>query len=124
MAAPRGKFKLNRKTVRHIARSDGGLKDALHDAAERTADNAGPNATIETYTTDRMVAGIVVPADEQARDGVATRAAQQTASGAKVRPLVSRSQWRFEFRRSAADASRRAKVSGRYSSLPERKRVS
>jgi hypothetical protein len=120
MATSRGTFKLNRRTVRTIMREDNGLKAALHDAAEETREGAGPNATIDEYRTDRMVAGIIVPADEQARDGVATRAAQQTASRARVRPFRSRAEWRFQFSRDATAARARARVSGGYSSLPAR----
>lgn len=120
MAATQGKFKLNRRTVRTIMREDNGLEAALEDAAEETLSEAGPNATIDKYRTDRMVAGIVVPADEQARDGTATRAAQQTASRNKARPIVSRAQWRYLHRLNRADAKARAAVSPRYASLPAR----
>lgn len=124
MAAPAGKFKLNRKTVRELARGFGpggpALKAAVHGAAEETLAKAGPNATIDDYRTDRVVSGIVVPADEQARDGVATRAAQQTSAEHKTRPFVSRAQWRRGYLVDEAEAHKRAKVSARYSSLPER----
>src|SRR6185436_14604808 len=78
LMAPRGKFKLNRKTVGAILRgADRGLTEAVHDAAEEMKDKAGPGATVEDYKTDRVVSGIVVGAADQARNGTASKAAQQ-----------------------------------------------
>jgi len=67
-------FKRNAKTVEKILKNDPRLKAAVRAAAERVAAQI-PGARIEEYETDRYVAGVVVPADAQARDGVATRAA-------------------------------------------------
>jgi hypothetical protein len=114
-----GKFKLNRRTVRHIMREDDKLGEALVDVAEEMKDRAGPTATIDEYKTDRQVAGIVVGANEQARDGVATRAAQQTAAN-RARPFRSRAEWRHAYATAAANASRRARASRGWASLPER----
>jgi hypothetical protein len=51
-------------------------KTAVRAAAEKVAAQI-PGATITEYQTDRYVAGVVVPAVDQARHGVATRAAGQ-----------------------------------------------
>lgn len=118
--ATRGKFVLNKRTARHILRDDDGVKDALMDVAEDVADKAGPTATIDRYKTDRQVAGVVVGAAEQARDGAATRAAQQTVSENQGRPFRSRAQWRFYARNHPSEFRRRARAAA-YSGLPERK---
>lgn len=43
--------------------------------AEQVAAGAGPNAVVKTRVTDRARASVTVPADEQAVEGVLTRAA-------------------------------------------------
>jgi hypothetical protein len=67
-------FRLNKKTIREILKNDDGGKRA---AAARilAAMPADSGATIEIYTTDREVVGIVVGADKQAKNGLATKAA-------------------------------------------------
>lgn len=55
---------------------------AISDLASQVAGQAGPDAKIKTYTTDRAAAAVSVPAELQARDGVLTRAA--AAAGLEV----------------------------------------
>lgn len=128
--AATGKFKMNKRTIGHIMKHDGGLSQAVDDVAADVAADAGPNATVDTYTTDRHVGGVVVPAADQARSGTATRAAQGVASRAE-RPsstgspssgvgFVSRAQWRRAFAVGLAGADEAARASGSYASLPER----
>ncbi|WP_431231527.1 hypothetical protein ACQ856_18365 [Mycolicibacterium psychrotolerans] len=125
---PAGKFTLNRRTVSQIAKHDGKLADAVDDVAAEVAHRSGPGATVDTYTTDRHVGGVIVGAADQARDGVATKAAQSVAAGADrpptrggVRGFSSRAEWRHEFARGASNADARARASRAYHSLPERK---
>ena len=82
MAPRRPGLKLNRKTVAKILHNDKGGRAAVKAAAERILARVNdPEAFIAEYHTDRYVAGVVVPADKQARDGIGTRAAQAEASG-------------------------------------------
>ena len=74
--APKAGFRRNGKTISQILKNDPGLQAAVKAAAEKVAAQI-PGARIDEYTTDRYVAGVVVPAVDQARDGVATRAAGQ-----------------------------------------------
>ncbi|ABW88408.1 head-to-tail connector [Mycobacterium phage Evanesce] len=128
--APKGKFVLNRGTVRWAMNNDPHIAGAVDNVAEKVANDAGPNATVEHYRTDRKVSGVVVPAIDQARDGAATRAAQGVAAGARrrprtgdgVRPFKTRAEWRRAFATGAANASARAAVSRGYAVLPERRR--
>lgn len=127
--APRGKFKLDRRTVRMIAREDRRLAAAVDEVAEDVARQAGPSATVDHYTTDRHVGGVVVPATDQARDGRLTRAAQRTAARnaalgieSVARPFTSRAAWRRAFANNEQGAARRAAVSASYAALPERAR--
>lgn len=55
----------------------------VKDAADRVAAEAGEDATVSEYTTDRSAASVWVPAEQQARDGVLTRAA--AAAGLEVK---------------------------------------
>jgi hypothetical protein len=66
-------FRLNPKTIGHILKTEDGGKRAV--AAKTLAQMNDPEAFIEEYTTDREVIGIVVPADKQAKNGIATKAA-------------------------------------------------
>lgn len=66
-------FRRNSKTIGHILKTVDGGKRAI--AANILAEMNDPEAFIEEYMTDREVIGIVVPADKQAKDGVATKAA-------------------------------------------------
>lgn len=51
--------------------------------ARQVAAAAGDDAEVEEYTTDRAAATVSVPAEEQAKHGVLTRAA--SAAGLEVR---------------------------------------
>ncbi|WP_454199588.1 hypothetical protein [Nocardia sp. Marseille-Q1738] len=55
-------------------------------AAHRVAAEAGEDATVSEYTTDRAAAAVSVPAEQQARDGVLTRAAASVGLEVKARP--------------------------------------
>lgn len=66
-------FRLNKGTIAKILKTEDGGKREI--AQRILAQINDPEATIEVYTTDREVVGIKVPADKQARDGVATKAA-------------------------------------------------
>lgn len=66
-------FRRNSKTIGHILKTVDGGKRAI--AAKILAQMNDPEAFIEEYTTDREVIGIVVPADKQAKNGLATKAA-------------------------------------------------
>lgn len=75
-------FKLNRAggavVLKEIA------APAINAIAERIGAKAGPDAQVSKYTTDRAAAAVSVPAEQQARDGVLTKAA--AAAGLEVRP--------------------------------------
>lgn len=66
-------FRRNAKTIGHILKTADGGKRAI--AAKILAEMNDSEAFIEEYTTDREVIGIVVPADKQAKNGLATKAA-------------------------------------------------
>lgn len=51
--------------------------------AEQVAASTGTDAEVEHYTTDRSSASVRVPAEQQAKDGVLTRAA--SSAGLEVR---------------------------------------
>lgn len=70
--APRQGFIPNRKVIRSILRDDPGVGAALDAIAEPAAANAGGD--VRAYKTDRQVRSIEVDADEQAVNGVATKA--------------------------------------------------
>lgn len=57
--------------------------DVINQIAYQVATQAGPDAEVQTYQTDRAAAAVSVPADQQAVDGVLTRAA--SAAGLEVR---------------------------------------
>lgn len=66
-------FRRNRGTIAKILKTvDGGKRAA---AAKVLAQINDPEARLEIYTTDREVVGISVPADKQAKNGLATKAA-------------------------------------------------
>jgi hypothetical protein len=69
-----GKFVLDTKVIGDIAKHDPALSAAVDAAARSVLKDAGPNARIHTYTTDRHVAGITVPAIDQAKHGRLTKA--------------------------------------------------
>lgn len=74
-------FRLNRKGGEQVLKQV--ARGATNAAARRVAAAAGPDAVVEEYTTDRAAAVVKVPADQQARDGVLTKAA--AAAGLEVR---------------------------------------
>ena len=66
-------FRLNKGTIAKILKTvDGGKRDI---GAKILAQINDPEAKIDIFVTDREVVGIVVPADKQAKNGVATKAA-------------------------------------------------
>jgi len=66
-------FRRNAKVIGQILKTvDGGKRAA---AAAVLANINDPAAKIEIFQTDREVVGVVVPADLQAKDGLATKAA-------------------------------------------------
>ncbi len=68
-----GRFRLNKGTIGRILKTaDGGKREVAQKILAQIND---PDARIDIYTTDREVVGIVVQADLQAKDGVATKAA-------------------------------------------------
>jgi hypothetical protein len=73
MARKQG-FRRNAKTISEILKTvDGGKREAA--ARIMAAMPADSGAELDIYTTDREVVGIVVRADKQAKDGIATKAA-------------------------------------------------
>ena len=78
---PKSGFKRNGKTVARALHNDPGLIAAQRAAAQKIYDNLPDDvkaeAFITEYDTDRKVIAVVVPADAQAKHGVATRAAGQ-----------------------------------------------
>ena len=74
-------FRLNRKGGAEVLKKV--ARDATNAAAHRVGAAAGPDAVVEEYTTDRAAAVVKVPAEQQAKDGVLTKAA--AAAGFEVR---------------------------------------
>jgi len=70
-------FRRNAKTIAQILKTVDGGKRAIAQSILAKIDD--PDARIDIYTTDREVVGVVVPADKQAKNGIATKAA--AASG-------------------------------------------
>lgn len=82
---------------------------AVSELAQAVASGAGPDATVTTKVTKtRFVASVQVPAEQQATDGVLSRAAgalglvvhpygKATTERAKVVGFVSKRQWRWAF---------------------------
>lgn len=56
---------------------------AVNEVGRKVASGAGDEAEFEPYTTDRAAASVSVPAVQQAKDGVLTKAA--AAAGLEVR---------------------------------------
>lgn len=69
----RAGFRLNKATIGRILKTVDGGKRAAAQAILANIDD--PEARIDVYQTDREVVGIVVPADKQAKNGIATKAA-------------------------------------------------
>lgn len=65
-------FNANRKVIGDIAKNDPGIKARLRQLADQMAADAGGH--VEDYVTDRAVSAVVVDAEKQAKDGVATKA--------------------------------------------------
>lgn len=76
MVAEQPKFVLNNATVAAIAKSDPGLIAAVNAAAQkvRAAAASKHRVTVDYYTTDRHVAGVVCRAIDQVKHGALTRA--------------------------------------------------
>jgi hypothetical protein len=70
--AARGKFVRNPKVIREILETDPGVGAALDEVADPVAASAG--GTVERRVTDRQARIVVVKAEDQAKDGVATKA--------------------------------------------------
>lgn len=75
-------FRRNGKTISSILHNDPGGKAAVKAAAEKILARISPEdashsseAFLTEYHTDRYVVGVVVRADDQAKYGTATRAA-------------------------------------------------
>jgi hypothetical protein len=66
-------FKLNRKGGAEILKEL--AAQHVNALARQIADHAGQAAEVDEYTTDRAAASVGVPAYQQAKDGVLTRAA-------------------------------------------------
>lgn len=76
------KFRLNYKGGGQVLKELAAQQ--INAVARQVAAGAGPDAELETYTTDRAAASVSVPAEQQAKDGALTRAA--SAAGLEVRP--------------------------------------
>ena len=74
-------FKLNRAGGAEVLKQL--AAGAVNAVAAQVAAQAGPDAELSEYTTDRAVASVSVPAEQQAVDGVLTKAAG--AAGLEVR---------------------------------------
>jgi hypothetical protein len=76
---------LNRAAIAHLLKSPA-FAAMVNEVAHRVAAEAGEDATVSEYTTDRSAASVWVPAEQQARDGVLTRAAAAVGLEVKQRP--------------------------------------
>jgi hypothetical protein len=74
-------FKLNYKGGAEVLKEL--AAQHINALARQVADRAGDEAVVEEYTTDRAAATVSVPAAQQAKDGVLSRAA--AAAGLEVR---------------------------------------
>lgn len=74
-------FKLNRAGGAEVLKEL--AAQHVNALAREVADRAGDEAVVEEYTTDRAAATVSVPAVQQAKDGVLSRAAG--AAGLEVR---------------------------------------
>lgn len=72
---------LHHKNIEKVLKSQG-VAALVNQTARRVADLAGPDADVDEYTTDRGAASVAVPAEQQAIDGVLTRAA--AAAGLEI----------------------------------------
>lgn len=74
-------FKLNRRGGAEVLKELAAQQ--INAIAQQIAAQAGPDAEVDEYTTDRAAAAVRVPAEQQAKDGALTRAA--AAAGLEVR---------------------------------------
>lgn len=82
MSRGRSGFRLNRKGGAEVLNElSAPMINAL---GQQIAAAAGPDAEFEPYTTDRAGASVRVPAEQQAKDGVLTKAV--AAAGYEVVP--------------------------------------
>lgn len=72
MARRKQGFVRNHKAIGRILRSKA-VADFVHAVAAQGAERAG--GWVEDYITDRRVSAVVVHAEDQAKDGAATKAA-------------------------------------------------
>ena len=118
MARRKG-FQTNRKVIGDILKNDPGVVAALRSIGDDAKNRAGGDAELREYTTDRHVVSLEVDAEEQAIDGVGTRAVNEAAAAFR-----SRRQWRRAFAEGDDDAHERAKATTKgYRGLPERSRA-
>jgi len=75
------KFTLDRKGGAEVLKQIAAAQ--INALAHQVGARAGKDAEVEEYTTDRAAASVTVPAEQQAKDGVLTRAA--AAAGLEVR---------------------------------------
>lgn len=75
------KFRLDRKGGAEVLKQLAAPR--VNELARQIAANAGEDAKVDEYTTDRAAAAVTVPAERQAKDGALTRAA--SAAGLEVR---------------------------------------
>lgn len=74
-------FRLDRKGGAEVLKQFSA--PSVNALAQQVANAAGEDAEVVEYTTDRAAASVRVPAEQQAKDGVLTRAA--AAAGLEVR---------------------------------------
>ncbi len=74
-------FRLNRAGGAEVLKQLAAAQ--INALAHQVGNQAGADAEVDEYTTDRAAASVSVPAHQQARDGVLTRAA--AAAGLEVR---------------------------------------
>lgn len=67
-------LKIDKKAIAALAKG-AAAQSVVTEVANSIAAAAGPGAEVREYTTDRAVASVAVAADDQAADGVLSRAA-------------------------------------------------
>ncbi|MCT7372693.1 hypothetical protein A7R75_27190 [Mycolicibacterium llatzerense] len=72
MASRKQGFVRNHKAIGRIMRSQH-VAEFVHDVVEPVAEKNG--LTVDDYITDRRVSALMVEAEDQAKDGTATKAA-------------------------------------------------
>ena len=72
-------FRLNKKTIARILHTeDGGKREIAERLRVQMND---PEVRVEVYQTDREVVALIVPADKQAKYGIATKAVNTVKEG-------------------------------------------